>query len=197
MPRKQQIQPDFKVCTACKHDKPISAFRVDPTPSNPNWRRNQCDDCRNTLTRTRLKNNGTHKKRYANMTEEERKVYIKHKSEQNQIRFKTKPEALAKKKLHDKSDRGIYSRYKGDCNRRGKLERGITMDLNFDQFQELINSPCKFCALPNCRGVDRIDSSRSYTVDNSQPCCETCNTMKSDLTQHEFISHLKAILANQ
>jgi len=96
-----------KFCTVCKDDKDIECFRIEPTKTNPNWRRNQCDDCRNRLTRERLTKNDTHKKRYQAMSEDERKSYIKYKSEMNQIRFKTKPEALSKKKLYEKTDKAF------------------------------------------------------------------------------------------
>jgi len=192
-----EVIVECKTCTVCKENKLITDFRIEPTKSNPNWRRNQCDDCRNRLTRERLTKNDTHKKRYASMTDEERKAYIKYKSEMNQIRFKTKPEALAKKKIYDKSDKGIYNRYVGDCNRRTRLVRGIKMELTFEQFSEIINKPCTYCSLSNARGVDRLDSSKSYTLDNVTPCCKICNSMKSDMTSQEFIEHIEKIMSNK
>lgn len=193
MPKKKQEHKEFKPCTVCKKEKHYLQFRLEPTKTNPDYRRNQCDECRNTMTRERLMKNDTHKKRYQSMSEEERKHYIKYKSEMNQIRFKTKPEALARKKLHDKSDRGIFTRYRGDCSRRNRLLRGIKFELSFEQFQELINNKCNYCDTDNCRGVDRIDSSLSYTLQNSVPCCKICNVMKNDMSNEDFLNHIKKI----
>jgi hypothetical protein len=190
------VEPESKDCKICLVHKDKKSFSLHPTPNNPLRRRDQCTDCRNTLIRVKLKKEGTHKKRYDAMTDEERKIYSKIRSEQNQIRFKTKPEALVKKKLHDKSDKGVYSRYVHDCKRRTRLTRGITMDLTFEQFSEIINKPCTYCNTENARGVDRIDSSKSYTIENSTPCCKFCNQMKSDLSCTEFLAHISKIYKN-
>lgn len=35
-------------------------------------------------------------------------------------------------------------------------------------------------------GIDRIDSRRGYTAENSVPCCATCNMAKSDMSLADF-----------
>ena len=42
-------------------------------------------------------------------------------------------------------------------------------------------------------GIDRIDSSSGYTIDNVVPCCWTCNRMKGDLTWEDFWIHISRI----
>lgn len=42
-------------------------------------------------------------------------------------------------------------------------------------------------------GIDRIDSSKGYTIDNCAPCCEICNKMKLDHTVDNFLEHIKKI----
>lgn len=194
MGRPIKVEPESKDCTVCKTHKTKENFRLEPRPANPNNRRNQCNDCRNKLTRERLTKNDTHRKRYKDMTEDDRKTYIRYKSEMNQIRFKTKPELLAKKKLYDKTDKAIYNRYKSDCNRRGRLIRNITMELSFEQFKVLINSSCSYCGSENARGVDRIDSSKNYSVENSVPCCKKCNKMKMNSSKESFLNHVRKIV---
>jgi len=191
--RSLKIEPDEKTCTICKVLKTIDNFRLSPIPTNPNLRRNQCTDCRNKQNRERLADQNAHQKRYRAMNDEKRAEYIKKKSEQNQRRFKTNPQALANKKAYNKSDKGIYKRYVNECNRRNRLVRGIAMELNFDQFSGLINKPCHYCGITNCRGVDRIDSNGNYTTNNTNPCCKVCNEMKNDKTEQQFIDHLKKI----
>ena len=193
--RPVKTEPNEKKCTICDVVKDKENFRLEPISSNPSLRRNQCNECRRKQKRDRDKATGYWKKMYNSMSKEDKAKYIKKKSEQNQHRFKTNPEALMKKKLHDKSDNGIYSRYKGDCNRRNRKKRGILMLLKFEEFSEIINKPCIYCNGVS-RGVDRIDSNESYTVKNSAPCCKICNQMKNSMTKDEFISHIRKIIIN-
>ena len=99
--------------------------------------------------------------------------------------------------IYSKSDKGIYSRYTNDCNRRGRLKRGIRMLLTLEEFSPLINDNCYYCGKENCRGVDRLDSDGSYTLENSKPCCKTCNQMKNDMTEQELIDHIKQIIKHK
>ena len=39
-------------------------------------------------------------------------------------------------------------------------------------------------------GIDRIDNSRGYTIDNVVPCCGICNTMKMDMSLIDFRSQI-------
>lgn len=42
-------------------------------------------------------------------------------------------------------------------------------------------------------GIDRIDSSLGYTLDNCIPCCTSCNYAKHQLTQQEFFEKISKI----
>jgi hypothetical protein len=89
-------------------------------------------------------------------------------------------------------------------------------DITFDKFLELSQQPCHYCGsapsnkvnkIPKGRnnyndywftynGLDRIDSSKSHTIDNCVPCCFTCNTAKSDMTVNEFISWIRKVYSH-
>jgi len=97
------------------------------------------------------------------------------------------------RKMYNVTDKGIYSRYSGDCNRTNRLKRGIQMQLTFEQFSEIINKNCSYCGSLNCRGVDRKDSSGNYDLENSVPCCKYCNSMKNSMTVEEFLKHIEKI----
>ena len=96
-----------------------------------------------------------------------------------------------------------YSQYRAGARRR-KIEFAVT----FDQFKEIVTKDCFYCGSvpsrvvicgnsPNaaakkhsafvCNGLDRIDSSLGYTLDNILPCCSTCNYAKQDLKQDYFM----------
>jgi 5-methylcytosine-specific restriction endonuclease McrA len=58
------------------------------------------------------------------------------------------------------------------------------------------NRQCKYCntsELGTGSGVDRIDSSKAYTIDNIVTCCKHCNAAKGTLTADEFKAHIKRI----
>lgn len=184
-------------CNKCNEIKPVESFPLEKDPQGRAYRRKACKMCRTISANKRRHETGFYKKQYRSMSDDERSAYIKKKSQQNQHRFKTKPEALAKKKEYDRSDRGIFMRYKGDCKRRGRLTRGIEMRLSLEQFSEIINKPCYYCGIENCRGVDRVDSEDHYSLENSRPCCRVCNGMKSNRTETQFFEHIKQIIRNK
>lgn len=85
--------------------------------------------------------------------------------------------------------------------------------LTVDDFSSLIHQPCYYCGKhPSSdnmwnkgaqrissdeevfiNGIDRIDSSKGYTIDNCVSCCKICNRMKSDLSVAEFMNHIKIL----
>ena len=78
--------------------------------------------------------------------------------------------------------------------------RGLRFDLTNDEFKAIASENCFYCgASPEYRtppkewqsgghwsGVDRIDNSLGYSIDNCVPCCRQCNWAKRDMTQEEF-----------
>jgi 5-methylcytosine-specific restriction endonuclease McrA len=85
--------------------------------------------------------------------------------------------------------------------------KGFT--LTFEQSKILMHSDCFYCGrVPSqqidsgrtkiwssfrYQGIDRIDNAGIYEINNCVPCCGTCNSMKSDLTQDEFLKQVKNI----
>jgi len=68
--------------------------------------------------------------------------------------------------------------------------------LSFEEFSQIANLPCKYCGglLPSSgAGIDRIDSTKAYSLDNCAPCCTDCNIAKNNLTEQEFKNHIKSI----
>jgi len=71
--------------------------------------------------------------------------------------------------------------------------------LELEDFEKLTQLNCAYCgeapahSLDGYNGIDRVDSSLGYTPNNSWPCCEICNRMKSDTSQEFFIEHILKI----
>jgi len=69
--------------------------------------------------------------------------------------------------------------------------------LTFDEFMTFWNGTCVYCGNKiNGVGIDRVDSSIGYVLDNCVPCCKTCNIMKNTQTVDEFITQCKKIVNN-
>lgn len=77
-----------------------------------------------------------------------------------------------------------------------------------EEFRNLIIQSCVYCgdALTNERksprsygefkytGLDRVDSSKGYTKENTVPCCSMCNYMKRHHSTETFLNHIKRIV---
>lgn len=98
--------------------------------------------------------------------------------------------------------------YKTYCYyRTSAKKRNLEWDLNEQQFKNLIKLNCAYCGnIPQKRktvtykdefeeinGIDRIDSTKGYTINNCVPCCSKCNLMKSDFTKNDFLNHISKI----
>jgi len=93
--------------------------------------------------------------------------------------------------------------------------RGLSWLIDFKQWHRLVTSDCYLCAKPpmnafKCgslkhqhglvfkyQGLDRVDNSIGYELDNIAPCCKICNSIKSNRSIDEFIDHISLILKNK
>jgi hypothetical protein len=100
----------------------------------------------------------------------------------------------------------LYSSYRGAAR-----NRGFIFDLTKEIFRELTQQSCHYCgASPSkCQygsygftkdygsyvynGIDRVDSTKGYTLENSVPCCHMCNMMKHKLHKEEFLEQCRKI----
>lgn len=77
----------------------------------------------------------------------------------------------------DNLNRPNYGNYKKTSN-----DRGIVFDISKDYFNTMTKEDCRYCkrSLPigKYNGVDRIIPKNGYTLDNTVPCCDDCNTSK-------------------
>lgn len=105
---------------------------------------------------------------------------------------------------------GIRNRYFAEYEGNSK-KRQIEFNMTFDEFNSLIVSDCSYCGnepqynerwtriehkkQPKLflNGIDRIDSKKGYSRDNTVPCCAKCNLMKNIMSSEEFLSHVHKI----
>lgn len=74
--------------------------------------------------------------------------------------------------------------------------RGIKVDLSDSEINTLLNSSCYYCGKGRADGIDRVDSNKSYTIDNVVPCCGICNRMKNKFSLNLFIEQIDRIYHN-
>ncbi len=86
--------------------------------------------------------------------------------------------------------------------KKNATNRKLGYNLTENEFKEITQKDCHYCgAEPNniskdykrngeykYNGIDRIDNSKGYTIDNIVPCCRTCNSAKGTKTIQEFKS---------
>lgn len=85
----------------------------------------------------------------------------------------------------------------GDATRRelAKVKSKVDLLTTMERVS-MMASQCYLCGRQPAFGIDRIDSSKPYSLDNTKPCCATCNYMKKDLALEDFLEHISHIRAH-
>ena len=91
----------------------------------------------------------------------------------------------------------------------GANERDYSFELTKEEFRKLTKQDCYFCGDKPSKeygdihgyngsyiynGVDRLDNSLGYSIDNCVTSCTVCNLMKRTLGEQEFYMHIQKIL---
>jgi hypothetical protein len=96
-------------------------------------------------------------------------------------------------RLRAHTPHSIWNRYR----QRMKTMR-MESTLTEAEFLSFWQQPCHYCGSAIATiGVDRIDSSKGYSLDNCVPCCKVCNQMKWSLGTEEWFDHMLTILKRQ
>lgn len=85
--------------------------------------------------------------------------------------------------MSGQSERDRYTSYRASARR-----RGLAFRLTIEQFQDIRRQPCLYGGgtSPAVRvGIDRRDNAKGYTVQNSLPCCNRHNEMRSHFFTHK------------
>lgn len=76
--------------------------------------------------------------------------------------------------------------------------RGMVNTLTFDQWMELVTAPCWYTGRPperrqtsrgeiTCHGLDRLDNTKGYTLDNVITSCSEVNVIRGNIKQATFL----------
>ena len=62
----------------------------------------------------------------------------------------------------------------------------------------LFQMPCYYCnSRESLNGIDRLDNTQGYAVENCVPCCTRCNFGKCDLSEEEFLKMCLKVTAHR
>lgn len=84
--------------------------------------------------------------------------------------------------------RGVYRSYRNSARK-----RGLTFELSFTDFSNLLNAPCRYCGCVPSLGVDRADNAFGYSPANCLPCCNIDNLAKRTMNQYEYLEHIAKV----
>ncbi len=121
-------------------------------------------------------------------------------------------ERLHKAKAIQAGEAGFNYLYRQYVSGAGK--RKLDFCLSKKDFKILVQQKCTYCGTkpnnkiknPGCKsghseftynGVDRVDSSIGYTIDNCVTACKSCNFAKGKMSPSEFVSLAKKIVKYQ
>lgn len=96
----------------------------------------------------------------------------------------------------------VWSSYKNHARR-----RNYSFNLTKEEFKTLVQENCDYCgAEPSnvfssgsntgkytYNGIDRVENSQGYSIDNCVPCCKTCNYAKQGMSKSEFLSWVERV----
>lgn len=91
-------------------------------------------------------------------------------------------------RVHSQTLSGRIGKYKAGARRRGYLYSLPEM-----LFMDLTTDNCYYCGAAPApyNGVDRVEPTRGYEIDNCVTACADCNYAKRDLTKDEFEAWLR------
>lgn len=79
----------------------------------------------------------------------------------------------------------------------GARRRGYVWVLSLEEFRGIFLGSCDYCGCATALGVDRVDNTIGYTLENCVPCCKPCNLAKRDMPRNEFIGWVIRIATHQ
>ena len=76
----------------------------------------------------------------------------------------------------------------------------LEFNITFDEYEKIVKNPCHYCGIIQDRGteqfngIDRVNNTIGYILDNCVSCCKMCNYMKKSLSRDVFVNRVEHIL---
>ena len=81
--------------------------------------------------------------------------------------------------------------------KRNAESKQLAFEFSKEEFTEIVKLHCNYCGIiqeKGFNGIDRLDSTIGYIIDNCVSCCAMCNYMKGCLDKDIFIQRVEHII---
>jgi hypothetical protein len=197
--RNELLKNGIAICSTCRRELPLNSFTN--AKGSSRGVSYECKECQKILRETRK----AYRKEWENKNKEKLKEYHTNYYDEHKTERKLKQKEKAKtdeyqtwKKRYDRRLTTRYRRYKQLAS-----SRHLEFELIFEDFEEISTQACHYCGSLNedefgnlYSGIDRIDSTNGYTLNNVVPCCAMCNRMKNKRNVNSWIERMSQILSH-
>jgi hypothetical protein len=170
----------LKICSRCKQILPLEDFA--PRARQRHGLSSTCIKC---------------KKEYHSEYQKTHRDQENEKVRRYRVRNKERLSKKDKETKHELNKR--YSSYKTTAK-----AKNLPFKLSKDDFKRITSMPCFYCGditedeySYSFVGIDRIDHTKGYELDNIVPCCKSCNWMKSDFSVKDWVLQMQKITNKQ
>lgn len=108
-------------------------------------------------------------------------------------------EANPEKVKETNQDRNDNIEYHYTTYKRSAQDKRLDFTIPEEDFMTMVKNPCYYCGIlqeKGFNGIDRLDSTQYYTIENCVSCCEMCNMMKGSAGPNIFVHRVEHILTN-
>jgi hypothetical protein len=129
------------------------------------------------------------------LIENDLEVYLKKNAERVKKWRENNPDKV--KTINETKISSIESQY--SVYKTSAINKRLEFILTKEEFTYMVKSPCYYCGIiqdKGFNGIDRLNSSENYKIENCVSCCEMCNMMKGSLGPSIFIHRVEHILSH-
>jgi hypothetical protein len=122
--------------------------------------------------------------------------YLKQNAEQAKKWRENNPEKV--KEIYENKKLSMPNQY--ETYKRSANDRNLIFHINYENYVNIVENSCYYCNEIQERGfngIDRINSTIGYEIENCVSCCQMCNYLKGSLSDNAFICRAEHILTNQ
>ena len=187
-----------KKCTNCSRaPQPIANFI--------NSKGRECSTCEKCREKGKKGDHRPERREYHNELQKDKEYYKVHRAkqlEENPTEFRHHNNENAKKwRKNNPGYIALWNRTsvnaRLDSLKRAAQVREIEWNLPDEYAKKMLIEPCVYCGHIDLKvrvnGIDRLDSSKDYSVDNCLPCCKDCNYMKGSYDPKTFIERCRVV----
>lgn len=169
----------------CKQQNPQLLDNFYKNKDNKDGLDNNCKNCKKNYSKEYEQRPERKFKKKKYNSNPERKIKIKEreywKTLNNVKKRKEYDETEKGKQKYKKYRRSLKGKYRDYKN--SSQYRNIPFNLTFKQFETFWEALCFYCGIEiKTVGIDRVDNSVGYQMDNCVPCCKDCNYAKCNVS---------------